>query len=56
MTIKANLTKEEYNDLKWCLGEYIRICREQSVRERIDQARHRNAQSLFKKLVEDQKI
>lgn len=27
------LSEKEFSDLKWCLGEYRRVCREQSSSE-----------------------
>lgn len=56
MTVIANLTNEEFDDLKWCIGEYRRICREQQSTNVVANSRYSAAQTLYKKLVEDQKI
>jgi hypothetical protein len=40
------LSENEFNDLKWCVGEYRRICREQS-RSSYGQERLNIAESLL---------
>lgn len=40
------MSKEEFHDLKWCIGEYRRICREQ-IKSEIANQRLQVAESLL---------